>query len=118
MALEALEILGRIPGQEPQARLAAIVLNLGQAKQRIPAAIELNRHIQKYGVMLDKAQTTGLKEAFKNVDEEPALRAQLALAIGSMHPGPRATGVRLFEFRPDPPARPAPPVDKKEKEKE
>jgi hypothetical protein len=115
MTLEALEILGRLPGQEPQARLAAVVLNLGQGKQRVPAAIELNRHIQKYGVMLDKAQTTGLKAAFKNADEEPALRAQLALLIGSMRPSAQATGVRLFEFRPD---APAPPPEKKEKEKE
>jgi CheY-like chemotaxis protein len=113
LALEALETLGRIPGQQSQARLAAVVLNLGEGKQRVPAAMELNRHIQKYGLMLDRAQTNGLKEAFKNADE-PALRAQLALLVGSMRPGPQATGVRLFEYRPDPPA---PPAEKKEKEK-
>jgi hypothetical protein len=107
MALEALEILGRISGQEPQVRLAAAVLNVGLGKERLPAAIELNRHIQKYGVMLDKAQITGLKEAYKNADDDPALRGQLALVIGSLRLSPQATGVRLFEFRPDVPAAPA-----------
>jgi CheY-like chemotaxis protein len=114
-ALEALEILGRMPGQEPQARLAAVVLNLAQGKNRIPAAIELNRHIQKYGLMLDKIQMTSLKEAFKTSDDDPALRSQLALVIGSMRPGPQATGLRLFEYRPD---LPMPPAEKKEKEKD
>ena len=86
-SLVALEILGRLPGQEPQIRLAAVVLNLGQGKQRLPAAIEsLNRHIQKFGLMLDKAQNTALKAAYKNADDEPALRSQLALVIGSMNP--------------------------------
>ncbi|HWY86888.1 MAG TPA: hypothetical protein VNX28_09195, partial [Gemmataceae bacterium] len=113
MALEALEILGRISGQEPQVRLAAVVLNVGLGKERLPAAIELNRHIQKYGVMLDKAQVTGLKEAYKNADDDPALRGQLALVIGSLRLSPQATGVRLFEFRPDVPAAPA---EKKDKE--
>src|SRR4051794_40233691 len=63
MTLEAVEILGRLPGQEPQARLASVVLNLTQDKQRLPAAIELNRHIQKYGLMLDKGQVNALKTA-------------------------------------------------------
>jgi len=111
--LDALEILGRIPGQEPQARLAAMVLNGGQEKQRLPAAIELNRHIQKYGVMLDKNQINDLKAAYKNADTDPALRTQLALAIGSLRPSPQATGVRLFEFRADPPA---PPGERKKEE--
>ncbi len=113
MTLEALEILGRLPGQEPQIRLASVVLNEAQGKQRTPAAIELNRHIQKYGLMLDKAQSTALKVAFKSAQDDPALRTQLALVIGSMPPSAQATGVRLFEFRPDPPA---PPPEKKEKE--
>ena len=116
MALEAMETLGRLPGQEAQARLASVVLDGSKGKMRLPAAMELNRHIQKNGLMLDKAQTTSLKAAFKTADEDPPLKAQLALVIGSMQPGARVTGVRLFEFRPDPPA--APPMEKKEKEKE
>ena len=115
MILEALEILGRLPGQEPQTRLTSVVLNLAQGKQRLPAAIELNRHIQKYGLMLSQAQTTGLKEAYQNAVDDPALRAQLALVIGSMNPTSRITGVRLFEFRPDPPAAPPAP-EKNEKQ--
>jgi hypothetical protein len=118
MTLEALETLGRIPGQEPQARLAAVVLNVGQAKQRTPAAIELNRHIQRYGLMLDRAQLTSLKEAYKNAEDEPPLRAQLALVLGSMRPGPGATGLRLYQFRPDAPAPPPAPAAGKEKAQE
>ena len=107
MSLEAMEILGRLPGQEPQTRLTAIVLNLGQGKLRVPAAIELNRHIQKFGLMLDKAQAVGLKEAYRNADDDPALRTQLAALIGSLQSSSRLTGARLLEFRPDPPTLPS-----------
>ena len=115
MTLQALEILGRLSGQEPQVRLAAAALNLGLGKQRAAAASELNRHIQKNGLMLDKAQTAALKEAYKTADDDPALKAQLALTIGSMRLSPQATGTRLFDFRPD---LPMAPVEQKEKEKE
>ncbi len=105
MTLIALEILGRLPGQVAQSRLTSVVLNLAQDKFRLPAAIELNRQIQKYGLMIDNAQKTALKEAYRNAADDPPLHAQLALVVGSMNTTPRLTGTRLFEFRPDPPRR-------------
>jgi hypothetical protein len=115
MVVQALEILGRLPGQDAQVRLAGLVLDKEQGKLRTAAAIELNRHIQKYGLLLAKPQVKNLKEALKTEEEDPALRAQLALVMGNLRLTPQATGVQLFEFRPDPPA---PPPEKKEKEKE
>ncbi|MBI3409046.1 MAG: hypothetical protein HY040_11920 [Planctomycetes bacterium] len=112
LATEALEVLGRMPGQEPQARLAAVVLDAG-SKFRVPAAIELNRSIQKYGLLLDKVQAGDLKAAYQ-AEADPALKTQLALVTGSMRATPQATGQRLFDFRPDPPA----PPQKKDKGKE
>jgi hypothetical protein len=109
LALLALETLGRVPGQLAQARLAAVVLVGGQGKLRVPAAIELNRHIQKFGLMLDSVQRNDLKKAYQTAVDDPPLHAQLALVAGSMIPGTRATGVSLFEFRADPPAPPVAP---------
>ncbi len=102
LSLTALETLGRVPGQTAQARLAALVLDSAQAKLRAPAAMELNRHIQKFGLMLETAQRSDLRKAYQTTTDDPALRGQLALVVGSMEPSTRATGVRLFEFRPDP----------------
>ena len=104
LALLALETLGRTPGQTPQARLAAVVLDGARGKLRLPAAIELNRHIQRFGLMLDNMQRGDLQKAYRATADDAALRGQLALVVGSMNPGSRATGVSLHEFRPDVPA--------------
>lgn len=115
-APEALEILGRLPGSEPQARLAGVVLDAGQDKLRIPAAMELNRHVQKFGLMLNNVQVAQLKQAQKEATD-PQLKAQLAITLGVLGPTARATGGRLIQFRPDapPPAPPAPmPPEKKD----
>src|SRR5262249_3066003 len=115
-ATQALEILGRMPGQAPQGRLASIVLDAGN-KFRGPAASQLKRSIPKQGLLLDKVQAADLKAAYK-AEGDPALKAQLALVAGSMRTTPQATGVRLFDFRPDAPTAPPPPQKEKAKEKE
>lgn len=114
-AVTALETLGRLPGSDVQQRLAGLALDPSRGKLRIPAAIELNRHLQKYGVLLPKRQLEALRTAYRGA-AEPALKAQLALAVGALRTGPRRTGTALIDYRPAPPT--PPPDEKKGKEKE
>jgi CheY-like chemotaxis protein len=106
LAVEAIEILGRLPGADIQQRLAGIALDPARGKLRLTAAHELNRHIQKHGLVLGKVQINDVKIAHKNPAEDAALRAQLAMVVGSMRPSIQATGQRLLDFRPDPPPAP------------
>lgn len=117
-ALLALESLSKLPGPDVQQRLASLVLDPGKGKLRVPAAIELNLHMQRHGVLLGKDQLKELQKAYAAAGpEDPVLRNQLALVLGSLRPGTSTTGSRLLEFRPDPP--PPPPMEKgKEKAKE
>ena len=84
---------------------------------REPAAWELNRHMQKFGVQIDRKQQDNLKAAAKLAPEGTFLQAQLNVSISLITP-PTATktGTDLFNFRPDVPA--PPPKKEKEKEKE
>lgn len=110
----ALEILGRLPGAEVQQRLAGVVLDPQRGKLRVSAAIELNRHMQKQGVLLQPRQSKDLKTAYDKTDEDAALRAQLALVLGNLRPSLQVTGQRLQRFVPDPPAK---KEEKKEEKK-
>jgi hypothetical protein len=104
-ALPAIELLGRIPGAEPQQRLAALVLDAKRPKLRLAAAVELNRNVQRYGQVLTQAllpdQFRQLRALADNAAEDPALRTQVALLIGRMGGTPQQTGVRLYRFTPD-----------------
>jgi hypothetical protein len=99
LAPQAVEILGRLPGADNQQRLAGIVLDPARAKLRLAAALELNRHIQKHGVLLAKQQVKDLKSAYQNPAENADLRTQLALVIGSLRPSSTQTGGRLIQFQ-------------------
>jgi hypothetical protein len=110
LAVQAIEVLGRLPGNDAQRRLAGLVLDPALGKLRLTAALELNRHIQKNGVVLSNLQIKELRASFNDPKESPELKAQLALVIGSLRPRPGVTGTRLFEFQPAPP-----PAAKKEK---
>jgi hypothetical protein len=114
-AVEALEILGRLPGKEVQYRLAGIVAdNTRDVKLRIPAAMELNRHIHANGVLLDKKLQTDLKQAYTVAAEGTPLRTQLTITMSTLvRPSAAATGADLFRFRPDVPA----PAKKEEEKK-
>ena len=116
-ATEALEILARLPGTEPQARLAGVVLDPGRDKLRIPAAMELNHHIQKYGVMLDKTAIGQVQQAYTKTGD-PQLKAQLAITLGALRPSAQLTGSRLIQFRSDPPPPPAPMPPQKKDDKD
>jgi hypothetical protein len=106
LAVEALEIMGRLPGADVQQKLAAVVLDPARGKLRLTAAQELIRHIQKFGLTLEKRQAKDLNAAFQNAAESPELRTQLALVMGSLRPTARQTGNRLFQFQPEPPPPP------------
>lgn len=114
-AVLALEILGRLPGTETQHRLAGVVLDPARDKLRVPAAKELNRHIQKFGLLLGKKYLENLRTTYQTA-ADPTLKGELAAVLTHFRtPTPQATGAQLSQFRFEPPA---PPPEKKEKEKE
>lgn len=114
----ALETLSRLPGTTLQHRLAGVVLDPTRGKLRSAAAHELGRHMQKYGVLLDKKYATDLKTMFQTADDA-ALKGELAVVVGLMRtPTPQQVGAQLFEFRPDVPPPPAEKKEKDEKEKQ
>jgi hypothetical protein len=110
LSILALETLAKFPGRESQARLASVVLDDRYAKLKVPAVMELNRHIQKNGLLLDKNQLLGLRQAHQTAADNPELRAQLALVLGNLGISAQQTGTRLFRFTP----QPSPPPEKKE----
>jgi hypothetical protein len=98
LAVQAVEILGRLPGADNQQRLAGIVLDPARGKLRLTAALELNRHIQRHGVLLATQQLKDLKAAYQDPAENADLRTQLALVMGSLRPNATQTGSRLLQF--------------------
>jgi CheY-like chemotaxis protein len=123
VALQALEAYGRIPGRPVQARLASLLADPTKPKLRVPAGMELNRHIQKYGLLLDprtdRKLVKDLRDAYETTKGDPDLRGQIAVALGVLRPELPRTGEQLIEF--DPFAQPAAapmPKEKEKKEKE
>ena len=113
-ALLALEILGRLPGNKIQHALAGMVLDAKGDKLRVPAAKELNRHVQKYGVLLAKKYALDLKTMYDKTPDA-TLKGELAVIVGLMRtPNAGQAGAQLFEFNPNAPA--APPMEKKGKD--
>lgn len=111
-SLLAMEILGRLPRKEIQYRLAAIAVDPTRGKLRLPAVFELNRHLQKNGMHLDRKQVAELKIAHKEA-VEPELREYLTVTMSIVSRAtPKQTGKDLLNFRPD---VPAPPKEKEEK---
>ena len=116
-AVEAVEILGRLPGKEIQYKLAGIVTDPARGKLRLPAAMELNRHIQKHGLQLDKKQLADLNAAYQAAGDDLPLRTQLTVTASLIGRSTSAqTGAQLFQFSPDVPAAPKEKEEKKEKD--
>ncbi len=113
-AVEAVEILGLQSGKEFQIKLAGLATDPNQGKLRITATQELNRHLQKNGVQIDKNLQASLRDAHQAADD-PALRAQLTITVSLFS---RSTGARvgadLLKFQPDPPAAPKEKEEKKD----
>ena len=96
----AIEAAGRLPGQEVQRNLAAVVLDQGQPEPlRSAAAIELCRHIQTFGRLVTEVQVKNLEEAHAALPESK-FRLNVALVLGSLRPDPRVTGERLQRYVP------------------
>jgi CheY-like chemotaxis protein len=126
LAPMAVEVAGRLPGQAPQRELATVVLDGDRPPAlRSAAAIELCRHVQQHGAVLTDNQVKGLKDLFDRLKDDPKLKANVALVLGSLRPDARQTGDRLQRFTPsfsppEPPAAPpaAPKENKEKKEKD
>jgi hypothetical protein len=100
LAARAIEAAGRLPGRDAQRALATVVLDSNRPMPlRSEAAVELTRHIQRFGLLLSRNQVAGLEEAF-GVAKDDKLKANLAQVVGSMHPDERQTGERLRRFAP------------------
>jgi CheY-like chemotaxis protein len=100
LAPRAIEAAGRLPGRDGQRALATVVLDSNRPLPlRSEAAVELTRHIQRFGLLLSRNQVAGLEEAF-GVAKDDKLKANLAQVVGSMHPDERQTGERLRRFAP------------------
>lgn len=108
----AIEILATFPGPEPQQRLADLILDPKLGKQRVTAAIALNRHVQKNGLALNTNQLKLLRELHRASGADAPLQGQLAILMGSIGTTPALTGDRLSRFNPTPPPAP-PPAPKK-----
>jgi CheY-like chemotaxis protein len=102
MAVQALRIIARFPGADTQQTLWGIVDNKQRANLHILAAQELNRHIQKNGLVLTTDQINVLREMERRPDLNAALRAELSILVGTVRSTPQLTGSRLLDYVPDP----------------
>ncbi|GIW79415.1 MAG: hypothetical protein KatS3mg105_1222 [Gemmatales bacterium] len=101
----AMEAALGLPGRDPQRELAGIVLDKTlKPEKRTFAASQLNRHIQKYGILLTLEQIRALRALYDQVDE-PRLKANVALVLGSLRPNTKRTGNRLLDYYPSLPAK-------------
>jgi hypothetical protein len=101
----AIELLSTFPGKPAQQRLADLVLDAKRGKRRVAAALALNRHVQKNGVVLSQDQLTRLRQLYAAPGTDANLRAQLAILMGSLRSTPEVTGARLYRFDPNTPAK-------------
>jgi CheY-like chemotaxis protein len=115
--LAAISAVGKLFGARAQHELVAVVLN-GQrpVPVRVAATRELIRHIQQNGALLSHTQAGAIESLFADAATDPALKAELALVLGSLKPDERVTGERLLRHQPAPP--PPAPALKEDKEKE
>jgi CheY-like chemotaxis protein len=100
-AMQALRILARFPASDAQKRLADIVLHPKKANLQLVAAQELNRHIQKNGLMLSSDQIKSLRDLEIQGDVTAPLRTELAVLVGTLRTTPVQSGSRLLNYTPD-----------------
>ncbi|MFO0863851.1 MAG: hypothetical protein U0744_04195 [Gemmataceae bacterium] len=115
---EALEILSRMPGAQAQIKLADFVLDPSHDKMRLAAAMELNRHVQKHGLLLPKNQLDQFRTAYKMEKLDPQLKSQVALMFSVLRPTVVGSGRNLLQFEGVAPPEPKEAPKEKEKEKE
>jgi hypothetical protein len=99
----AIEAAGKLPGANAQRELAKVVLDDTPAPPlRAAAALELAHHIQKNSLVLTQ-EIKAIEELYGTV-EDPKLKGNLALVLGSFHPARQLTGLRLKDYKPPVPA--------------
>ena len=98
---QALYIISRFPGSMTQQRLAGILFDADKGHLHVIAAKELNRHIQKYGLVLTADEIARLRDMEQRMDVPPEVRSELAVLVGTLRATAQQTGSRLLEFRPD-----------------
>ncbi len=96
----AIEILTTFPGAATQQRLAALVLDAQRGKERVTAAMALNRHVQRNGMALRTDQVAQLRQLAAAPGTDPVLRAELAILMGSLRTTAEQTGNKLYRFNP------------------
>jgi CheY-like chemotaxis protein len=102
-AAQALYILARFPGAIAQQRLAGILFDADKQPLHAIAAKELNRHIQKHGLVLTKDQIGRLQDMEQRMDVAPEIRVELAVLVGTLRSTAQQTGSRLLGYVPDAP---------------
>lgn len=107
--LAALDIAARLPGLDAQSDLVAAMLDARRdMKVRTAAGVELVRHLQKYGRLLNRNQIEQLDNLARTATDA-GLKAQAATVLGTMRPDVRLTGARLLDYKaPEPGAAPPP----------
>jgi CheY-like chemotaxis protein len=116
--LAAVSASGRLYGARTQNELTGVILDARRPLPvRIAATNELVRHIQQNSALLTHTQVAALDGLLAADNTDPALKAELALLIGSLKPDTRLTGERLLKYQPPPPAAVAPVIAPKEPEK-
>jgi hypothetical protein len=107
--IDALEILSRLSSAKSQFNLAETTLD-GKRSLRVrsAAARALVRNIQQFNSSLPSAEVEALNNLFAARETDPALKASVALVLGSLRPDHRLTAERLKAY--DPTVAPVAPV--------
>ena len=112
----AIEATARLTTRDAQSDLASVVLDAQRSPEvRSLAAEALVQNVRRIGVTLTTQQMQSLLDLMPTV-QEPALRAKVAAAVGSIQGTAEQSGLRMQRFapalpKPAPPAAPeAPPV--------
>jgi CheY-like chemotaxis protein len=116
LASLAVDAAGLLPGRDPQAALADVVLRGKPEDLCSRAAIELCRHIQHNGLVLPAEKIQRIEQLYESATDAK-VKADVARVIGSLHQNPTQTGKRLLGFQPDvesPAVLPVKPKEDKE----
>jgi hypothetical protein len=100
-AEKAIDTFGNLSGADVQQRLAGLVLdNTLDKKLRLLSTYKLQQHILKHGLVLNKVQIAGLRDAHTGA-MDPDLRKLLSLIMTQLPPSEKG-GPKLSDFTPKP----------------
>jgi hypothetical protein len=103
----AIEIAARIRREETQIVLANVLADGKRTTAvRIAAANALVRNIQQFSPLLSRDLVRAIAEMYADPKLDEALRANVAIVLGSLRPSPRRSGDLLLQYQPPPPGAP------------